>query len=232
MAETDEKPLISEEKDIYYAGGPFDRNDPRSLINLLPREAKEAIPDVPVAYLYMSERELAAEVRPSVRVRQIRIAFWKEYDAAQASLSRMTIAGMQQFLDGLPSIHVRQALTSPITLSFIICPPASYDNMLEESLARGLSRIQEIMDLPLHNNDGEVDHKTVELILKATAFIDMRKNGMPTQRTEQTIKQLNVNVSRKDMKQLGQHSRIEDIDQKIKQLESQLNKDVIVDVES
>lgn len=219
--------LIKDDKDPYYRGGPFDREDPRSLINIMPREAVWCLEKLPIAYLYMGEKELRQEIDPDVRLNQIRIAFWKEYDMARASLTKMTVAGMQSFLDGLPSIHVRHALQTPEKLAWILCPPASYDNMLEEALARGLGRINEILDLSLYNKDGEVDEKIATLILKAVAFIDIRKNGMPTQKTEQTIKQLNVNVNRRDIKQLGSHTRIEDLDAKIKELESQMGPQIV-----
>lgn len=214
--------LIKDDKDPYYRGGPFDREDPRSLINIMPNEAIWCLEKVPIAYLYMGEKELRAIVEPDVRLNQIRIAFWKEYDMARSSLTKMTVIGMQSFLDGLPSIHVRQALQTPEALAWILCPPASYDNMLEEALARGLGRINEILDLPLRNNDGDIDAKVTELILKAVAFLDIRKHGMPTQRTESTIKSLTMNVTKRDIKQLGSHTRIEDLDAKIKQLEESM----------
>jgi hypothetical protein len=222
--ETEQKPLLNPEKDLYYAGGPFDKNDPKSLINLMPRECLRALEDVPVNLLFMGEDQLRREVFPSVRLNQIRIAFWKEYDMAHSSLSKMTLKGMIGFLDGLPTIHVRDALQTPTSLAWILCPPMSYDNMLEEALARGLGRINEILSLSFYDTDGDLDPKVVELILKATAFLDVRKHGMPTTRTETTatVNQLSVNVTRRDLKQLGQHSRIEDIDAKIKQLESKM----------
>lgn len=214
--------LLAEDKDPYYVGGPFDRNDSRSLINIMPREAILTMERVPIPFLYMSEGQLREEVNPGVRLNQIRIAFWKEYDTARAELGKMTISGMLSFLDGLPTIHVRDALQTPIKLAWILCPPASYDNMLEEALARGLGRINEILSMPFYDKDGETDTKVMELVLKAVAFLDIRKHGMPTQKTEQTIKQLNVNVTRRDMKKLGSHTRLEDINAKIKQLEAEL----------
>jgi hypothetical protein len=220
--------LIKGDKDPYYRGGPFDREDPRSLINIMPREAIWCLEKLPVAYLYMSEKELRAEVNPDVRLNQIRIAFWKEYDMARSSLTAMSVVGMQSFLDGLPSIHVRDALQDPEKLAWILCPPASYDNMLEEALARGLGRINEIIDLPLYNNSGEVDERIATLILKAVAFLDIRKHGMPTQKIDSTTRQLNVNITKRDMKQLGSHTRIEDLDAKIKKLESELGPNMTV----
>jgi len=139
-------------------------------------------------------------------------------------LSKMSIRGIIGFLDGLPTIHVRDALSTPTSLAWILCPPASYDNMLEEALARGLSRINEILELPFYDSSGRPDSKIMELVLKATAFLDVRKHGMPTQRMESTatVNTLNVSVTKKDLKQLGSHSSIKEIDEKIKQLENKV----------
>ena len=208
--------------DPFEAGGPFDREDPRSLISIMPREARATLDETPALWLTMDEHEIVKLVKPTPLLQQIRSAFWLEYDAAQSTHTKMTLKGVILHMgSSSPSLLVKDALTNTKKLAFILHPPLHYDTLIAESLSHGLRRIQEILDLPLVDQDGKIDHKSAELILKATAFLDIRKNGMPTQRTE--MKQLTVNVTKKDLAALNGHKPHE-LDQKIRQLEAELGK--------
>lgn len=228
----DQPRLIPKGKDIFYAGGPFDRNEPRSLYNIIPKEAKGTIEQLELDWFSMGEIDLQVFLKPKHDVNIIRLAFWKEYEAAQSSLTQMTLKGMMQYLGGLPSFHVMQVMQEPKSFMWIITPPVSYDNTLEEALLRGLKRINEILDLVIVDpTTKQIDHKTAELILKATAYLDIRKFGKPTERIETTNKSLITTVTARDVKQLGGGRGIE-LDEKIRALEVKLGRAEVTDVES
>lgn len=226
----DKPRLIPAGKDIFYAGGPFDRSDPRSLINIMPKEAVRTVEQLELTWFEMGEADLQLFLKPAHDVNIIRLAFWKEFDAASASLTKMTLKGMMQYLGGLPSFHVMRVMQEPKSLMWLITPPVSYDNTLEEALLRGLKRVNEILDLPIVTPDG-IDHKTAELILKATAYLDIRKFGKPTERIETTNKSLITTVTQRDVKQLGGQREVQ-LDEKIKELEAKLGRSEVTDVDA
>jgi hypothetical protein len=205
--------LSADEDDVNFKGGPFDQTNPRSLINIAPEVVVTVLLEkMPVPYLYMTESALEKQFRPSADLQKIRVAFWKEYESAQSELRRMSLGNIGRYL-GYPSLVIIRSLKDVEKLAVILCPVTSYDNFLEESLMAGSRRLREIIDLPFFKDDGTPDHKTMELVLKAIAFIDMRKHGGIVQ------KQLSVNMDKKSSKELIGNASIEEIDRKIKELE-------------
>jgi hypothetical protein len=205
--------LLSTDEELTYQGGPFDPRNPRSLINIAPAEVVECLREkMPIVYLYMNEQQLEAKFHPGPDLQKIRIAFWKEYEAAQTELRRMSIANIGRFL-GQGSFGLAKTLKDPENLAVCLCPVTSYENFLEEGLMAGSKKLRQIIEMPLFNADGSPDHKTMEIVLKAVAFLDMRKHGGIVQ------KQLQVNMTKNSQSGLIQNASIEEIDAKIKQLE-------------
>lgn len=208
---------------LFHAGGPYDKNDKRSLYNIMPLICRKTVDEMPVSLLTMDEVHLEHSVRPTPYLNQLRTAFWQEYDAAQNSLTAMTVQGIQSHMGSKsPSMLLKEHLTQFKSLAWILVPPTHYDSLIDEALNRGMRRLQQILDLPMHKSDGEIDHKAIELIMKATAFLDIRKNGMPTQRTIQEVKQMNVHLTSRDVKSLGIHTRSDELDMKLRELEEKL----------
>jgi hypothetical protein len=212
--------LLSIDEDLYYDGGPFDPRNPRSLINIAPREVIETLKEkMPIPYLYMTEQQLEAKFYPSSDIQKIRIAFWKEYEMAQSELRKMNVANIGKQL-GQPSLYLTKTLKDPEKLAVILCPVTSYDNFLEEGLMAGSKKLRQIIDMPLFNADGTPDHKTMEIVLKAVAFLDMRKHGGIVQ------KQLQVSLTKNSQNSLVQNASMEEIDAKIRQLEEKHELDI------
>lgn len=215
--------MDGKELKLFHQGGPYDKQDKRSLYNVMPRECRNTLDDMPVSFLTMDESHLEGLIKPTPYLNQLRSAFWQEYDAAQNTLTLMTLKGIQGFIgSGSPSILLREYLTDEKTLAWVLIPPTHYDALVDEALSRGMRRIQQIIDLPMITPSGEIDHASINLIMKAVAFLDIRKNGMPTQHTTTDIRQLSVNLTKKDVKSLGLATRSDELDLKIKQLEEKL----------
>lgn len=201
-------------------GGPFDVANPRSLINIAPADVVEILRrEMPVNYLYMTEKELEAQFKPTADLQKVRIAFWKEYEAAQSALRKMNIANIGSYM-GYGSMFIAKALRDVNHLAVILCPITSYDNFLEEALMAGARRLRELIDMKFTNDAGEPDHKAMELVLKAVAFLDMRKNGGIVQKTQHQI-----SMTKTSQNNLTSGATMEEIDAKIRQLEAknQLN---------
>src|SRR4051794_12800675 len=74
--------------------GMRDKENPRSLINLLPTNVARALEVIPEDMLLQNEEELRKLVNPDVLEERLRIAFWSEYDAAQRQQRKMRIASV------------------------------------------------------------------------------------------------------------------------------------------
>lgn len=208
------KALMQENDELYYKGGPFDRSNPRSLINIAPSEVVDILEErMPIKYLYMSEEELDDEFNPNREVQKIRLAFWKEYECAQSELRHMTLSHISLQL-GAPSIYLVRVLKDVTKLACILCPPRSYELFLEEGLMSGMKRLREIIDMPMYTDEGKPDHKAMEVVLKAVAFLDMRKHGGIVQ------KQLQVTMTKNSQQKLVETASLEEIDAKIRELEN------------
>jgi hypothetical protein len=208
---------------LFHENGPYNKKDPRSLYNIMPKECRNVLDEMPLSFLTMDESHLEGLIKPTPYLNQLRIAFWQEYDTAQNTLTSMTMRGIQSHMgSGSPSILMRDYMTDEKTLAWVLIPPTHYDALVDEALSRGMRRIQQIIDLPMMKPDGTIDHASVALVMKAVAFLDIRKHGMPTQHTTQDIRQLSVNLTKKDVKALGLSNRSEELDFKIKALEEKL----------
>jgi hypothetical protein len=206
-------------------GGPFDAKDPRSLYNIMPPECRRTVDNMGVHDLLQDEPSLERKLNPTPILNSVRIAFWQEYDMAQSTLTSMTVSGIKSHLGKVSeSVLVREYLCNPVTLPWILIPPRAYDEIVEETLSRGLRRLNEVLTLPLTTPTGEVDHETAKLILKTVAFLDVRKNGMPTQHQHvtQDVRQLSVTMNQRDVKKLGLPTRSDELDRKIRELEERL----------
>jgi hypothetical protein len=208
---------------IFRDGGPYDRKDPRSLYNIMPKECRPVLDNMPITLLTMDEPHLEAAIKPTPYLNHLRRAFWMEYDMAQNTVTNMSLSGIQKCLgNNSPSILLREYLLSEKSLAWVLIPPTHYDSLIEEALNRGMRRLNQILDMPMVHPDGSTDHKAAEIILKAVAFLDIRKNGMPTQNITQDVRQLSVSVTSSEAKKLGMLPRSEELDLKIKKLEERL----------
>ena len=197
----------------YSGWEPFDENDPRSLVNIIPREIKPALNAVPKEWLLLNEQELQHLVQPEPGLNRLRLAFWAEYEDAQRNVRRMDLHVLSQ-LTGMPSKYILAQLRSTDRMAWVLCPPASYEMFLDEALSFGMKRLREdILGMDIKYADGSVDPKKADILLKAIAFVDMRKHGGIVQ------KNLHLHGSTKDMKSFSRKLTDQEIDARIAGLE-------------
>ena len=202
--------------DSQYAA--FDREDPRSVINLVPGAWRKIIERIPREWLSMSERELEAFVRPEPFVSRLRLAFWAEYEVAQMRVEKMSIHRMAMRL-GVGAHYVSSAMRGTENMAWVLCVPGSYEMYLDEAVNYGLRRLrEEVLTMNITKDNGAVDPKAAELLLKAIAFLDMRKHGGFVQRSEV------ANVKRLTDSSEPSMMSVEEIDEKIANLEKAVGK--------
>jgi len=203
------------EHSLLDTNGILDESNPRSLLSIAPRGVADLIGKLPPEWLKRPESVLVRMVQVEPQLNRLRIAFWKEYDHAQSQMRGMLWANISRLVQR-PSVSIADYFHNHATLAYILCPPASYDVFLEEALSHGMGRIREILDLPLTDENGRVNAKVGELILKAAAFLDLRTHGGFLQKSAHVEVGIGVN----QMKKFSEQMSIADIDKKIKELEN------------
>jgi hypothetical protein len=205
----------------------LDKIDRRSVYNIVPTSIQKVIDQCDPADFDMTEKELRMKYDPDHFVQRLRIAFWREFDHAQHELRDISVLNIAQMM-GTPTSTVLSNMKQPHNLAWILCVPAGYDIIIAEAEARGFGRLREILDIDIFNPDGTVNHKSADLLLKAIAFVDARKNGAIVQ------KSLHVHSSTREAKQFASNLTVEQLDEKIKELESRSvikqAKDAVIDV--
>jgi len=203
---------------------PLSKTDPKSLYNLCPMDLRRLMDShVTQEDFGKSEDDYVAEYGkyPDPLLGRIRNEFWREYDLAQGGMRPINMGNIASRV-GMPATRVLSMLDRKHAMAWLMIPPGTYESFLDEALLFGLQRVRrDILGANLmtikYDSDGKsyetLDHKAAELLLKAVAFLDMRKNGGIVS------KNLHVIQSAKDLHSIATPKSIEDIDRRIKELE-------------
>lgn len=115
----------------------------------------------------------------------LRNNFWLEFDRVSATKNEnmytpnvyLGVCGIKIFEDII--------LEKPYFLAYIITQPPEYEAVMGGLLSLSTRRIRDFLNIPLKKPNGEFqDAKTLELVLKAAAMVDMRTKGGYTMRSE------------------------------------------------
>lgn len=209
---------------------PWNRDDERALINLVPRVVEESFiqaSKVRPELFNMDEQSLATRLRkekrnPTPTDNRLRIAFWQAYDRAQAE-GKMRLEIGSIFVGVCTKAYFyNEYLSRPEKVAWLVCPPASYTVMMEEALTFGLGQLRDILNTPhtLEDDKGElkIDLKLATLKAKIVAMLDVRINGAPTQKIEQRNMNLNIETTDKRVQDIMTSNSMEEIEARLIEL--------------
>lgn len=168
--------------------------------------------------LNLPEVNLREYVRPDFELNCLRSRFWEEYYLALGQQRMMEIPNI---VKGICSEEFFVNLFESDKKYWLFRVPKDYKTLLSETASHGLRRIREIMELPLYDQKGDVDHKSAKLILDVYKHVESRILGTPE--TKIKIDQ-NVDVQMSDdgLRDVYDTScenlSIEEIEAKIKEL--------------
>lgn len=175
----------------------YDTDNPDSLINRIPQRlvpiferVKAKLPKT----LLSDEKTVRRYIEPDDRDDRVRLAFWDEYNASTQINKRMSL---QAIISGTCSWESWITAYEPHDrrMCWIFTPPTSYVSQMRHILHRGTERLLEIINLPMLNDDGKVDVKVANLILRAWQLADMRVKGGVMQRVQIEQKSMNLNLN-------------------------------------
>jgi hypothetical protein len=221
--------------------------EPRSFMNLLPPELQASVMTIDEKYLNHTEdsfKELF-QYEGSTTIEALRVNFWMEHDRVAATKSEvMNMAPIYlgvcsrtyfyRLLDGRPTNDLNNIDYRP--LGYILTRPIQYDAMMQSLNGLAVKKLRDILNLPVTRLDGTPqDAKTLDIILKASAMVDLRVRGNYTQRSETknlTYMETNSKIEQKSYTTVFNATSSEglnpkqlekEIDDKIKALEAELS---------
>lgn len=165
----------------------IDQDDPRAIINLVPKKIQNAIWDLYNDHEHLtnlSEQEFLKENKTSQNMDMMRLSFWREYNRAQDSCGKMITKNIYGPVMSADTFY-EKFLSKPINVAWMLIPPDEYQLALETYLSHGRQALREILTANKFNEDGTLNVQVAKVILQAYALIDNRIHGSAIQRIEQ-----------------------------------------------
>lgn len=126
-------------------------------------------------------------------VQRIRVMIWQEYE--QAIYSNRNMITQNIYAGTCDRDTFSRMIADPIKVAFLMRPPADYVAVLKEAHAAGLDKLREIFDAKIIDEDGWLNPKAADIVLKAYALLDARLKGAVIQRVDQRVLNAKVNIS-------------------------------------
>lgn len=176
----------------------YDWSYHRSVVNLIPETLSKNAQKIPDAYRRFDEKSARKKFRPTPVMNQLRAAFWVEYNSVQThNHDKMTMARVYA---GICSHDYWEnvVIHSKEMLCWLLIPPQNYQALLDEAWDAGLSKLREIIDVPIYDEKGKLQIQASNLVIKVWQILDQRKHGSVVQ------KHMNVNLTGDDAKEVAQ----------------------------
>lgn len=201
----------------YPALATTDRNEPTSLVNLLPSVMGNNLKAVPASIWEMTEEQWKKSGDCGAIESQLRHSFWAEYHRAIRTESKMNLTNIWASVCSGDYFR-KEIINNSFKLAYICTPPMDSQLRLEELVTLGLEQYREILSLPNINAKGNVDARLVSAKQKIVEDVLNRRRGQVIQRVEVQSKNLNVNVDA--TAPVSKASTIEELQREIEAIES------------
>lgn len=114
---------------------------------------------------------------------RIRVALWQEFEQAIHNNRVMRVS--QIFAGTCSESSFYNLINNPVRLAYILCAPADYVVMLKEAHSAGLEKLREIFSARIMDDEGYLNPKAADMVIKAFALLDARLKGAVVQRIDQ-----------------------------------------------
>lgn len=197
-------------------------HDQRNLINLIPHTLRYYFENLPPEYLDMTEDELQ-KFHPSKewtpKDKQLRIAFWKEYDRAQHKNCKMVMSNVYKNVCAVGYFY-NSFLRDKIRVSFLLKRLPTDELVYEELGSLANDRLRDLLSMDLRNNNGDICPKTAAVVLKAVELALNRSKGAVLQVIHQKNLNMNWNADIKPAIESASMKTIEEIDAELAEYDS------------
>jgi hypothetical protein len=116
---------------------------------------------------------------------RVRVALWQEFELAV--LNNRNIRVKQMFAGVCTEGAFYKLIENPIRLAFILLAPTDYIVTLKEAHEAGLDKLRELLSAKVVDEEGYMNPKAADMVIKAFALIDARLKGAIVQRVDQRV---------------------------------------------
>lgn len=124
---------------------------------------------------------------------RMRIALWQEYEMAFLNNRNIRISQVYAGICNEKAFY--RMINNPARLGFVLTAPTDYTVTVKEAHEAGLDKLREIFTAKVVDEEGYLNPKAAEIVIKAFALIDARLKGAIVQRVDQRV--LTASVSAK-----------------------------------
>lgn len=196
-------------------------HDERNLINLIPSTVRYYFENLPSEYLDMDENGLE-KFHPigkwTTVDKQLRVAFWKEYDRAQTKNSRMVMANIYRDVCSVGYFY-NSFMKCKIRVAFLLKRMPSDEIVYEELGSLANDRLRDLLNMDIKDKNGNICPKTAAVLLKAVELTLNRSKGAVLQVIHQKNLNMNWNQDIKPALESAPVKTLEEIDAEIAELE-------------
>lgn len=193
----------------------YEVQNPRCVVNLLSEAARKAALEIPSKFLSMSTTELRRKVKPVEMDEQLRLSFWDEYFIATDSDRKMRMDAIYSRVCSREQFY-HWILGNAERFAYILRPPEDYMLKIRGILDVGLTRLAEILTLPIQDAEGKVDSKLIGQIVTIVSLLDNRVRGSVPQKVMLEGKTMHMNINYEIPK------TYEDVNQELKNIEREI----------
>jgi hypothetical protein len=175
-------------------------------------------------YLTLDEVSFKRDHRDVITLvtQRIRVSLWQEYESA---IQNNRVMKVQQIFAGTCSESAFYSLIdNPVRLGYILCPPADYIVMLKEAHQAGLEKLRELFSARVVDEEGYMNPKAADMVLKAFALLDARLKGAVVQRVDQRVLTANVPTQGAGGVQAGVPADMQTLELELQKTRQQLEK--------
>lgn len=207
-----------------------DESNPRSIINLVPSSMANQIKVIPDAIFSWGEGELKTHTKIDVLEERLRLAFWREYDAAQIQGRKINLSHVYGGVC-TQAVFQQKVVANSFKLAYILTPPLDYEIQMKELLQLGLEQLRDILLLPHLDEKGRPNPKMADVKQKIVESLHLRVKGAVPYRME--TKNLNVNVdeTKPRWNQKPTPTSPEEIERRLKELQQAVDGGEVINVQ-
>lgn len=220
----------------------FNQDNPYSLLNLSPDRLKPIIMKVPTSVFTLTETQFKEKYKPNEIDGRLKLRFWDEWQGLMLrSLKKAKIDLSRVYYGICTQDYFEQViLKDPIKVANMIIPPFDYFTAMREILYCGISKIREIVLLPVTSEkvvtiDGKkktistINTSLIGEIRRIVEYLSDRVYGQTPQRLEIEQKNLHAHVQLKqqDINALPPEEispdSLRQLDEQLKRIEARLD---------
>lgn len=200
----------------------LDEQDWDEFILYMPKRMADAYKLSPITNRNASEDFLNSAVRPDEHLKVMKMHFWDKLE--RAVVDKQQMSDFDVYGGIIPRDMYDQIVDQKSLVVCWLCKrPISYEARLRIILEGGVEKMKDIMNLPLRDEDGNVNLKAANLVMNAFKLLDLRTHGAYLQRIEEKSFQVH-STAKEERERVEANASIEEIDRKILELESKYKK--------